>query len=108
MDQSDPVDTRKYGVDFCRWYIRKFKDRSKYPTMECRFWPEIITKNQDGTLGKMVPVITSKLHNLLQKNKACMWYQDEISLAEYRLVCPFQFGTIGRNILQYPNMINNK
>ena len=35
--------------------------------MECRFWPEIITKNQDGTILKMLPVIPSKVHNILKK-----------------------------------------
>ena len=76
--------------------------------MKCRFWPEIRMNNQDGTLGKMLSVRPSKLHNLLQKNQTCVWYQDDISLADHRLVGPFQFGTTGRNKLKYPNMIDKQ
>ena len=47
------------GVYRCLWYIRKYEDYNKYPTMECHFGPEIIRKNQDGTLGKVLPVIPS-------------------------------------------------
>ena len=36
------------------------------------------------------------------------WYQYDISLANHRLVGPFQFGTKGRKKLKYPNMISNK
>ena len=76
--------------------------------MECRFWPEIIMKNQDGTLVNMLPVRPSKVHNLLQNNQKYMWCQDEILLSKKRLVGPFQFGTTGINKLKYPNMINVK
>ena len=37
-----------------------------------------------------------------------MWYQDDISLANHRLVGPFQFGTTGIKDLKYPNMIEKK
>ena len=108
MDQLYLVDMRKYGVYCCQWYNRQYEDCKKYPTTECRFWPEIITKNQDGILVKILPVIPSKVHNLLQNNKKYVWYQYDISLAEHMLVGPFQFGTIGRNKLKYPNMIDDK
>ena len=48
--------------------------------------------NQDGTLGKIFPVIPLKINNFLRKYKKYVWYQDDISLAEHRLVGPFQFG----------------
>ena len=64
MDQSYPVDIRNYGVYHFQWQIRKYEDCNKYPTMECRFWPEIRTKNQDVTLGNIFPVRQGKLHNL--------------------------------------------
>ena len=38
----------------------------KNPTMKCRFWTEIRTKNQDGTLENMLSVRLSKVHKLLQ------------------------------------------
>ena len=76
--------------------------------MKCRFWPEIKTKNQDGNLGNMLPVILGKVHNLLKKNQTYVWYQNDISLAKYRLVGPFQFGTTGRKKLKHPDMIDKK
>ena len=56
----------------------------------------------------MFPVGPSKVHNLLQKNQTQVWYQDDISLAEHRLVGPIQFGTTGRKKLKYPNMVDVK
>ena len=76
--------------------------------MGCRFWTEIRTNNPDGTLGKMFPVIPSKVHNLLQNNQKYVCYQDYVSLANHRLVGPFQFGTTGRKRLKYPNLIDEK
>ena len=37
-----------------------------------------------------------------------MWYQDDISLAEHRLVGTFQFGTTGTKKLKYPDMLDKK
>ena len=34
-----------------------------------------------------------------------LWYHDDISLVDHRLVEPFQFGTTGRNKLKYPRII---
>ena len=76
--------------------------------MAVRFGPEIIMKNQDGALGKMLSVRPSKVHNLLQKNQTYVWYQDDIYLDEHRLVGTFQFGTTGRKKLKYPNIIDVK
>ena len=76
--------------------------------MDFHFWPEIRTKNQDGNFGKMFPVIPSKVHNIIQKNQTYVWYQDNISLAEHRLVELFQFGTTVGNKLKYPNIIDEK
>ena len=69
MEQLDPVDMSNYALYRCQLYIRQYEDCNKYPTMECRFWPEIRTNNQDGTLVKMLPVIPGKVHNLLHINQ---------------------------------------
>ena len=76
--------------------------------MEFRLWPEIKTKNQDGALGNMSPVIPSKVRNQLRDNKTYVWYQDDISLEEHRLAGSLQFGTIEINKLKYPKMIDDK
>ena len=76
--------------------------------MKCYFLPEIIAKNQDGTMGKMLPARPSKVQNLLQKNQTYVWYQDDIYLDEHRLVGTSQFETTGRKKLKYPNMIDDK
>ena len=76
--------------------------------MKCHFGPEIITENQDGTLGKMLLLIPSKVHKLLQKNQTYVWYQDDISLDKHNLVGPSKFETTGRKKLKHPNNINKK
>ena len=60
---------------------------------------------QDGTLGKMFPVRPLRVNNYLQKYQKYVWYQDEIYLADHRLVGPFQFGETGGKKLKHPNMI---
>ena len=92
----------------CRWYIIKFEECNKYPTMKFRFWHEIITKNQGSTLGNIFPVRPSTVKNILQKNQTHVWNQDDISLASNRLVGPFQLGTTGKKKLKHLNIINEK
>ena len=108
MDQSDPVSMSKYRVYPYIWHIIKYKDCNKYPTTECRFCTEIRMENNDGTLGKRLPVRPSKVNKLLQKNQKYVWCQDDIYLDEHRVVGPFQFGTTGRKKSKYPNMIDEK
>ena len=108
MDQYKPVAMSNYGVHCCQCYVRQYEECNKYPTMACRFGPEIRKNNHDGMPGKMFPVIASNVNNLLQNNHTYMWYQDNISLAEHRLVGPFQFGTKGRKKLKHPIMVYDK
>ena len=108
MYHLEPFDMRKYGVYHCQWYIIQYEECNKYPTIECRFWTEIRTKNQDSTLVNMLPLIPGKVHNISQNNKIYVWCQDDISLAEHRLVVPFQSRTTGREKLKHPKMIDKK
>ena len=102
MDQSDPVTMRYYMVYQCRWYIRHREDFANHPIMECLFWSEIIEMQQDGTFRKMWTVIPLQVNDFLKKSQGCVWYQDDISLDEHRLVGTFQFGTIGSKKLNTP------
>ena len=52
---------------------RKYEDCKTFPTMSCRFWPEIITNNQDGMLGIMFQGRPSKVQNLLKNNQTYVW-----------------------------------
>ena len=61
---------------------------------------------QDVTLGKMLPVRPLRVNDFLQKYQTYVWYQDESSLAEHRLVGPFQFGTTGINKLRHLDIID--
>ena len=108
MVQSYPVNIRDYGVYRCWWYIRHLEDFTKRPIIKCCFWPEIREMHQDGTLGRMQPVIPLQVNDLFKERQGCVWYQDDISLAEDRLVGPFQIGTTVRNKLKYPSTIDNK
>ena len=108
MDNSDPATMREYGVYCCWWYIRKHKDCTKHPNTESHFWREIRTKDQNDTLENMLLVRPSKVHNLLQNNYTYIWYQYGISLADHRIVVPFQFGRETKNILKQPNVIEDK
>ena len=76
--------------------------------MECRFWPEIRTKNQDGTQGNIFPVRPSKVHNLLKNNQTYLWYQYNLSLADNKINGAFKLGKTGRKTLKYPYMIDMK
>ena len=89
MDQSDPFYMKNYGVYLCRCYIRKYEDCKKISYYEVTFCSEIRTKNWYGTLGKLLPARQSKVHNLLQNNQSCVWYQYYISLDEDSLVGTF-------------------
>ena len=62
MDQSDPVTIRDYGVYHCQWYTKHHKDCNKNLTTECHFWFDIREMNQEGTLGKMFPVIPIRVN----------------------------------------------
>ena len=99
---------REYGVYCFRWYIRQYEYCTKHLTTECSFWTEIIKTNQVGTLGKILPVIPSNVHNLPQEIHTFMWYQDDISLAGHILFRPFHFGTTVRNKLKPTNIIEEK
>ena len=72
------------------------------------FWTKIRTKNQDGTLGNILPVGPSKAHIFIKNNHKYVWYQDNIYLAIHRLVRPFQLGATGIKKLKYLNMIEEK
>ena len=69
------------------------------------FLTEIRKNNKYGTLGKMLPVKPSKLHNLPNNNQTYMWCQDDIDLAYYSLARSFQFGTKVRKKLKYLHII---
>ena len=105
MDNSYHVAVKEYGAYRFWWHIRQYDECTKHPAMECCFWTEIITNNQDDTIGNMLLVIPSKVHNLLKNNLTYVWYQDEISMQEHRLSIPFQFVTTGRKKLKYPDII---
>ena len=63
---------------------------------------------QNGTLGNMYPVIPLRVNDLLNKLQVCVWYQDEIYLAEHRIVVIFQLRTTVRKKLKHPNNIDKK
>ena len=48
------------------------------------------------------------MNECIRKYQEYVWYQDDISLAEHRLVRPSQFGTTEINKLKHPNMIKEK
>ena len=76
--------------------------------MECLFCPDIREIQQYDTLGNIWPVRPPQVNDFLKKNQGCVWYQDNIFMDEHRMVGPFQFGTVGRKILKYPNTIEEK
>ena len=55
-----------------------------------------------------MPVKPLRINDFLQKYQKYVWYQDEISQEEHKLVGPFQFWETGRNKLIPPNMIEEK
>ena len=61
-----------------------------------------------GKLGQILPVRPLLVNDLLKKLQDCVCYPDEIFLADYSLVGPFQFGTKGIKKLKYPKNIHEK
>ena len=49
-----------------------------------------------------------RVNVFLQRYQEYKWYQNDIYMAEHRLVGPLPFGTTARKKLKYPNMINEK
>ena len=105
MDQSYWVIMRDYGVYRWWWYIRNHEDCTKRPIMEFHFWPEIREMQQDGTLVNMWPMRPLRVNDFLKKRQGYVWYQNDIYLAEHKLVGQLKLGTIGRNKLKCPNMV---
>ena len=73
--------------------------------MEFHFGPEIREMNQDGTLGKMWPMRPLRVTEFLKKSQGYVWYQNDIYLAEHRLIGQLELGKNGRNKLKCPNMV---
>ena len=51
---------------------------------------------EGGTLVNMCPVRPLRVNEFLKKRQVYFWYQYDISLADHRLVGPFQFVKTGR------------
>ena len=60
---------------------------------------------QDGTLVNMWPMRPLRVNDFLKKRQGYVWYQNDIYLAEHKLVGQLKLGTIGRNKLKCPNMV---
>ena len=73
IDNSKPAAMRDYGVYRCWCHIRQYEDCTNHPTIKIPFWMEIITKNQDGTLVKMLQVRPSKVNKFLQRTHTYLW-----------------------------------
>ena len=108
MEQSNLIEMRDYGVYRCWWDIRNHKDCTQNRTMECCFLTDIRDMKQDSTLGKTFPVKPLRLKVFVNRYQEYLWYQDDIYLADNRLVRRSQFVTTGRKKLKYPNMIDVK
>ena len=108
MYQSDMIDMRGYGVYQFRWYIRHHKDFTQHRTTECIFLTDIKYIKQDGTLGNFLPERPFRVNGFLQRYQTYVWYQDDTSLEEHRLVGTLKFGTTEINKLKYPIMIDKK
>ena len=52
-DETCQKKAREEGKYHLIWYIRHKLDSQKKPTAQCRFWPEVHEKNDDGSLGRM-------------------------------------------------------
>ena len=96
-DNTNPIAAREFGVYRVRWYIPHHQDLTKRTLAECRWWPEIreqIPTTSGARAGKHLPTQPNKAQKLIDTDDTVMWFQDDVHLAEFRLVGPFDFSTI--------------
>ena len=60
--------------------------------MECIFLVDIIEIKYNCTLGIFLPLRPLRVNSFLQKYQEYVWYYDDFSLVDHRMLGPFHFG----------------
>jgi len=88
---SNPHAMKTYGQYRMRWFIPNSTDAETLSTTDCQFWADFRTLQSDLSLGRQAIVKPSKAEGRLRDSTAMIWAQDDVNLAEDRIVGPFNF-----------------
>ena len=107
--QADPTSSfttamHDYGVYRCRFWDKHLKDAETLPTTACRYWPEIRLVSPHGSLTTRtnIPPDSAKAH-LRKSHGLQVWREEDINIADARLVGPFNF-----TLLRVPAIPNKR
>ena len=90
--ESNPHAMKTYGQYRMRWFIPNSTDTETLPTIDCQFWAEFRLLRADLSLGRRQAIIKpSKAEGRLRDSTTMVWPQDDVNLAEDRIVGPFNF-----------------
>lgn len=85
---------RDHGIYRCRFFVACPQDfDAKKPAIQSRFWPEIRKLDMNGRPTTLTAVRPDKAIGkwLKDHQSTHRWMSDDVNLAEYRLVGPFDF-----------------
>lgn len=101
-ENTDALKAQQEGIYHCIWLIPRPADAEKRPRSQCRYWPEVHQRRQNGQLGKLQPVDPGKIsQQFLTKQKLALYAYDTNLLTD-ALIGPFNFTRIEKE----PNRID--
>ena len=92
INATDPIQAKDFGVYRVRWWRQHHEDAKTRSLVDSRFWPDVRKLKADGTLGASHPQRPDKAERTLAKDPTLVWQSDDIPLAEYLLVGPFDLS----------------
>lgn len=91
--RSYGVAMRDYGVYRCKSWDKHLHDAEKLAARDCRYWPDVRHVTPSGALDKRQPVSPETVKRFLQQNQGLfVWREEDINIADDRLVGPFNFN----------------
>ena len=56
LDGTDLVLALTWGIYWCKWLVKCYKDSTKWLTWDCKFWPEVREVGEGNVLTRLVMV----------------------------------------------------
>ena len=91
LDETDPIQAKDFGIYRVKWWCQHYEDLKNRSLVDSRFWPYVRKIKADGTLGASHPFRPDRAQRKLENDPTLSWQTDDIPLAEYLLVGPFDF-----------------
>lgn len=101
MDEQDDELMKNYSVYWVRWLHPHLDDVKTRPMSRCKFWPDVWTKQANGSLGHEQAVRPSRVNKKLAEDRTLLWRSEQVSLTNDLIVGTFDFS-IERLAMQAP------